>query len=131
MKKANWIAALLMTFALLAGCAGQEQQNAPGAAVETYLQAIVEGSEEKVATVSCADWEETARGEVASFAGVKARLDGLDCTARSADGPETIVDCKGKIIATYNNEDSDFPLEGRAYKVVQEGDEWRVCGYGE
>lgn len=129
MKNAFLIAVLLLILVLFAGCDGQKDP--AGAAVETYLQAIVEADEEKIATASCAEWEETARGEVASFAGVKARLEGLACTARSSDNASAIVDCQGKIIATYNNEDSDFPLEGRAYQVVQQGGEWVVCGYGE
>lgn len=121
---------VILLLALLAACGGNAQ-DVPGRAVETYLQAITEGNEERIATVSCADWEETARGEVAAFVGVKARLEGVQCTARSATGDEAVVDCQGKIVATYNNEDSDFPLEGRSYRVIQEAGEWRVCGYGE
>ena len=114
----------------MTGCDGNGQDK-PGAAVETYLQAITAGDQERVATVSCAAWEETARGEVASFAGVKTRLNGVECSSRSTSGDEAVVDCKGEIVATYNNEDSSFSLEGRAYRVVREAGEWMVCGYGE
>ena len=36
--------------------------------------------------------------------------------------------CKGKIVATYNNEDQELDLSVRTYQVVQEGGEWLVCG---
>ena len=130
MKKTFWLFALLIVLAALAGCGGSAADQ-PGATVETYLQAITAGDQDRMATVSCAAWEETARGEVAAFLGVKASLVDVDCTARSTGGDETVVDCKGKIVASYNGEDSDFPLDGRAYRVIREDGEWRMCGYGE
>jgi hypothetical protein len=130
MNKIFWLIVLLIVLPGLTGCDGNGQDK-PGAAVETYLQAITTGDQDRIAAVSCAAWEETARGEVASFAGVKTRLNGLECLSRSTNGDEEVVDCKGEIVATYNDEDSSFSLEGRAYRVVREAGEWFVCGYGE
>jgi hypothetical protein len=130
MKTTFWLVVLLLALPVLTACGGNAQDQ-PGTAVETYLQAITEGDQDRIATVSCAAWEETARGEVAAFAGVKTRLVDVNCAARSTNSDSAVVDCKGKIVATYNNEDSDFPLEGRAYKMVRENGEWLVCGYGE
>ena len=121
---------VLLTLLVLSACASA-QTDAPARAVEAYLEAIVTGDADAAALVSCADWEETARSEVAAFAGVEARLEGAACTSRAGSGPITLVDCTGAIVATYNNEDADFPLEGRAYQTAEEGGEWHVCGYGE
>lgn len=128
MKTRFWLG--ILSLLLLAGCGGGAQDQ-PAAAVLTYLQSITAGDEERIASISCAEWEETARGEVASFMGVKARLEGVSCSSRSNSGDTAVVDCKGKIVATYNNEDADFPLEELPYRVIREGGEWRVCGYGE
>jgi hypothetical protein len=130
MKTIFWLGILVVTSTLLLGCGGKSQDE-QGAVVEAYLQAITEGDDNRIASVSCADWEETARGEVASFVGVKTRLEGVECTTRSTKDDKAVVDCQGKIVATYNDEDSNFPLEGRAYRVIREGGEWLVCGYGE
>jgi hypothetical protein len=37
-----------------------------------------------------------------------------------------IVQCDGKIVATYGTEDTEFPLT--SYRVVQEDGEWKWCG---
>ena len=80
-------------------------------------------------SLSCASWESQAQTEADSMTAVTARLEGLACQESGKDGSTTLVTCKGKIVATYNNEDQDIPLDGRTYKVVQESNEWRMCGY--
>ena len=40
-----------------------------------------------------------------------------------------VVSCEGNIIATYSGEDAPFPLNARQYLSVEEGGEWRMCGY--
>ena len=82
-----------------------------------------------MSALSCAAWEQDARMEFDSFQAITTRLDGLSCSATSTDKDKTSVTCKGKIVATYNNEDQDFDLSVRTYQVVNQGGEFLVCGY--
>jgi hypothetical protein len=56
-------------------------------------------------------------------------LENLTCTTTGTEGATTQVSCQGKIVATYNNEDQQLDLSVRVYQVVQQGDEYLVCGY--
>jgi hypothetical protein len=120
---------LLIAALLFSSCAsaGGEADSAP-AAIERYIQAIVAQDETAAASLSCAAWEAEALTEVHAFDGVTARLEDLSCT----EGPTedaTVVNCTGTIIATYQGEDRPLDLSARAYLAVQEGGEWRMCGY--
>lgn len=131
MKKVLYLSLLILTL-LLAACSGPAANaDKPGAAVETYLQAIVEANADNAAKVSCADWESSARDEVAAFNGVKARLDKVSCKAETTSSSNATVGCTGAIVATYNNEDQSFDLRDRKFTVVQQDGEWLVCGYGQ
>ena len=131
MKKFGILLTILIISGLLTACKGPTQGDAPGAAVEKYFQAIVSGDADSIATLSCPDWEATARGEVDAFAGVKARLDETACKSVSNQKDQAVVECSGGIIATYNNEDQNFDMTGRRFNVVQQNGEWLVCGYGQ
>ncbi|NMB89035.1 MAG: hypothetical protein GYA17_11800 [Chloroflexi bacterium] len=117
---------------LLAACSsnGAAEGADPAAqAVEGYLTALVDENADQLATASCAAWEEQATLELDSFMGVEASLQDLACqTTGDADG-SSLVQCTGKIVATYNNEQQELDLAGRTYQVSQEEGEWRVCGY--
>jgi galactitol-specific phosphotransferase system IIB component len=115
---------------LLAACGGGSgtSDQAPKA-VEAYLQALVSQNADKLANLSCKDWEKNATMELDSFQAVSATLEGLTCKQSGSEGNNILVTCQGKIVATYNNEKQDLDLSGRTYKVAQEGGEWRVCGY--
>ena len=117
----------ILSTLLLTACASRND-NAPAKAVEDYLKALVAKDENRLSTLSCGDWEDEALLELDSFQGVTARLDGATCAQTGTDGDTALVLCKGKIIATYNNEDQDLDLSVRTYQVVQEGGEWLVCG---
>ena len=127
------LALVFLLVALLAACSGSGGSSADpaGAAVETYLQAIVEANTDGAARVACADWESSARDEVASFQGVKARLENVDCKTESTGSGTATVGCTGAIVATYNNEDQSFDLKDRKFTAVERDGEWLVCGYGE
>lgn len=127
------LAVVLLLVVLLSACSGGGGSGADpaGAAVETYLQAIVEANPDGAAMASCADWESSARDEVASFMGVKAWLENVDCKSESTASGTATVGCTGAIVATYNNENQSFDLEGRKFNVVERDGEWLVCGYGE
>ena len=111
----------------LAGCQGGKS----GAVqtVENYYQALVERDDVRFASYTCAAWEESALLEYDSFAGVEIALDGLSCQETGQEGDATLVTCEGKIAATYGNEQMDFPLGDRLHRLVNEGGDWRVCGY--
>ena len=122
---------LLAAAFLLAACGGGEQAGGSPAvgAVEGYLQALVAKDSAKLANQSCKDWESQATLEMDSFQAVTAVLEGVACKETGKDGSTTYVNCQGNIVATYNNEKQSLDLSPRTYKVVQEGGEWRVCGY--
>ena len=131
MRKYSWLVLSLMLAAalLLAACGGQSKGSPAAQAVEGYLQALVGKDLPKLSTLSCKDWESQATLEMDSFQAVTAQLEGLACKESGQDGDATLVTCEGSISATYNNEKQSLPLNTRSYKVVQEGGEWRVCGY--
>jgi hypothetical protein len=123
---------------LLAACGGAgatsgptQPPAAPGSvkAVQDYLQAVVSKDVDKVSTLSCKDWEQSAVQEVDSLQAVKAELSGLVCTQSGSDAAGALVKCQGKIVITYNTEQQDLDLSLRTYKVSQVGGDWLVCGY--
>lgn len=122
----------LLAGALFAGAAGcGENNNAGGApgAVEAYYQALVAKDSERLATLSCADWEDDARTELESFGAVKTSLESMQCEQSGADGELALVACSGKISADYNGEILEINLADRTYLAREEGGEWRMCGY--
>jgi hypothetical protein len=117
----------LLAVLLLAAC--QSQPGGAVQAVEEYYQALVDRDDARFTGYTCAAWEEQALLEFDSFAGVKIKLEGLNCEEAGTEGNETLVACSGKIAATYGSEQMDFPLDGRMHRVVNENGDWRVCGY--
>lgn len=111
----------------LSACA-PKSSNAPAKAVEDYLNALVAKDSNRLTTLSCKDWEDGALLELDSFQAVITKLDGMACTQTGTDGDTALVLCKGKIIATYNNENQELDLSTRTYQVVQQGGDWLVCG---
>ncbi|PWB72570.1 MAG: hypothetical protein C3F07_11560 [Anaerolineales bacterium] len=107
---------------------GSSNSNAPAKAVENYLNALVAKDADRLPTLVCGDWEEDALIELDSFQAVDVRLDNASCSQTGTDGDTALVNCAGRIIATYNNEDQELDLSVRTYQVVQEGGDWLVCG---
>ena len=123
---------LLLIVVLLAGLAlaacASRKEDAPSKAVEDYLNALVAKDSDRLTTLSCSDWEDDALLELDSFQAVTTKLDGLACQQTGTDGDTALVLCKGKIVATYNNEDQELDLSVRTYQVVQQDGDWLVCG---
>lgn len=113
---------------LLAACASQPTGTASDT-VQNYLQARVDKNVDAMIGLSCSEWEASARTEAASFASMNAVLDNVTCTDAGTDSDATLVTCSGKIVTTYNGEGRDWPLEDFTFKVVEDGGEWRMCGY--
>jgi hypothetical protein len=121
----NFIIVLLI-MAFLAACTSD---STPDAAVEKYLQAIVEKDSAQVSTLSCGEWETNALIMLDSFQAVSAELENLNCeeAGTSQDGM-SVVSCTGKILATYGNELQEFDLSIQDYLVKNDNGEWLVCG---
>ncbi len=118
---------LIIAASFLTACASTNN-SAPAKAVEDYLNTLVAKDADRLPTLVCGDWEEDALIELDSFQAVTARLDNVACTQAGTDGETALVNCTGKIIASYNNEDQELDLSVRTYQVVQEGGDWLVCG---
>jgi hypothetical protein len=113
---------------VLAGCGSTE--GAPRA-IEDYLEALVAGDADRLVNLACAAWEADARIEADSFDAVSPTLTGGSCQTAGTEGDYTLVTCTGAIVATYNDELREFPLEERVYRALFEGGDWRMCGYQE
>ena len=117
---------ILISLILFASCAAKEPQIA---VVEAYLEGIVSQDEITVANFSCEEWEFDALLEMDSFLAVSPQLKDLQCTLVGSDEQSTFVNCTGAIVATYNEEQQEFDLSIRTYRVIEEAGEWVVCGY--
>ena len=117
----------ILTTLFLTACAA-DNSNGPAKAVENYLNALVTKDENRLPTLVCGDWEEDALIELDSLQAVTARLEDVACTQTGTDGDTALVNCTGKLVATYNNEDQELDLSVRTYDVVQQDGDWLVCG---
>ena len=96
--------------------------------MQEYLNALVAKDANRLPTLVCGDWDEDALIELDSLQAVTARLDNVACTQTGTDGNTALVNCSGKLVATYNNEDQELDLSVRTYQVVQQNGDWLVCG---
>jgi len=123
---------LILLVALVANISltacSSSNSDAPAQAVETYLNTLVAKDADRLPTLVCGDWEEDALIELDSFQAVTPRLEDVSCRQTGTDGDTALVNCSGKIIATYNDEDQELDLSVRTYEVLQEGGDWLVCG---
>ncbi len=123
---------LLLLLPLAACTSTSNNQAAAAAAVQSYWQAMVDRDLNKVVGLSCANWESQARTEFNSFSAVTLKLDNVACQpAGEAGGAGAAVQvtCTGSIIANYGAEDLTIDIANRTYQVVNEGGDWRMCGY--
>ena len=133
MRKNLWalVALVIVLSLLLAACAGPGAvaKDPAAAAVESYLAATVAKDTARVSSLACKDWEQEALLEMDAFQAVTAELTNVSCKNSGADGSATLVACTGSITTTYNGEKQSLDLSRQTYKVVQEGGDYRVCGY--
>ena len=120
---------ILALLLLLAACSAASPVNSAASAVESYLQSLVRRDLNGAVNASCAAWEEQARLEYNSFEAVKLELQDVQCKETGQDSPYTLVACTGTIVANYGNEDLQIDVADRSYQVIQEGGEWKMCGY--
>lgn len=121
------ISIVILVVPLLSACSSSKHPSAR--AVEDYLTALSAKDVNTLTVLSCADWESSALLEYDSMQAVDTRLEGLSCEPSGTDGDTHLVQCQGKLLATYNGEDQEFDLSVRTYEVVQQGGDYLVCGY--
>jgi hypothetical protein len=108
---------------VLAACAVGEARD-PAKTAERYLQAKVNGDAKTLRSLLCSEMEANLEREAMAFSSVTGvRLEGMACERQ---GTSDTVRCKGKIVALYGAQQTEFPLT--AYRVVQEDGEWKWCG---
>lgn len=120
----------LVVLSLLLAACGSSGSDAPAAAVEAYLNALVAKDAERLPTLVCGEWEEEALIELDSLQAVSAGLESVSCTQTGTDGAMALVDCTGSIVLTYDTEDQTIDLSNFTYRVAEEGGDWLVCGTG-
>jgi len=120
--------ALLVTLILAACSSGNGAQDA-AVVVEEYLQAQVNKDSNGMVNLSCSAWEEGALLEYQSLAALTISLEDMACQVEAQDEQSAQVTCDGKMVFNYGTEVLEVSLADKAYRVVFEGDEWRMCGY--
>lgn len=124
------IISLFLISLLITGCGeSQKLASTPEQVVTSYLEALVSKNSDSLSLLSCADWEPNAIMELDSFQAVDVRMEGLICKSIGMEDDINLVNCQGKIIATYNGEDQDIDLSVRNYRVIEQDGENLVCGY--
>jgi hypothetical protein len=126
-KKHLWV--VVAAAVILAGCSSGVSTEDAGPAIEAYLESLVAKDPVEAVTLSCIDWEESARAEALSLEAVEVQLQGLACQAAGEQGEFTVVDCEGVLIANYGGEDQTIELGDRSYLAVVEDGVWKMCGY--
>lgn len=119
---------LVLTVAMFLSACGKAPDPA-AKAVEDYVTALVNKDSARLSVLSCADWEANAMLELDSLQAVATQLQGLACTVTGRSGTTSDVNCQGKILTTYNNEQQQLDLSARTYQVVKQGGDYLVCGY--
>jgi len=122
----SFLLILLFIPLMLSACAGGG--DAPAQTVELYYQALVEKDQDRLISLSCAEYESMALLEFDSFLSVETTLENVSCQTASQEGGSARVTCQGAIAASYEGEIREFSLSGQTYLVTQEAGEWRVCG---
>jgi outer membrane lipoprotein-sorting protein len=125
-KKITFVLVLVLGMLLLSACA---QKDAPAVAVENYIRALVNKDSSQLVNTTCKAWEDSARMELDGFTGVNIQAQDLKCATAGEDGSDSLVNCTGKIVASYNGENQEFPVGRQTYRATLEDNEWRMCGY--
>lgn len=117
----------VLLLALATGCSANQDKAAQ--AVEAYFQALQSKNEAAMISHTCSSWEADARTEFNSFSAVEITLNDFSCQQNDQAGDFTLVSCQGALVASYGAEDLVLDFSERVYKVIQEGGDWRMCGY--
>jgi len=124
----NMIIAVVLGLSIFLSACGAASSNGAVDAVEGYVNALANKDEAALVSLSCADWESDATIELDSFQLVTITLDSFACQQTGTDGEFSLVDCKGKMLLSYNEEAQELDLSTRTYQVVEQDGDWLVCG---
>lgn len=120
---------LLLASLVLTACNSGTGKSAAVQTMEAYMQAFNAKDYDTIAPLTCKDWEPQAFLEIDSFQGVETQLQDMVCSETGTDGDATLVQCTGKIIASYGNEKQEFDMSLRTYQLIEQSGNWLVCGY--
>jgi hypothetical protein len=120
---------LLILLALMIVACQKSQGSSASSVVGDYFKALVAKDANQAVNLSCTAWEEQAQLDADTFAINPATAENVQCKTAGEDGDATLVSCTGKLVLDYNGEKQEIDLADRTYRVVQEGGEWRMCGY--
>jgi hypothetical protein len=124
-NKLLYLIILIFILSSLVACSPKDQA---GKTVEQYLTALVNKDVEQMVSLSCSEWEEGAIQQADSFQAVKTRLEELSCKETGIDGDYSLVTCSGSLIATYDAEEQNFPLDRQIYQVKDNAGDWCISG---
>ena len=128
MKRFFWVSlTVTICFLVLSACSAKQSPSVQ--AVQTYLKALAAKDADTMVSVSCADWESSARLELDSFTAVTPELVDLQCEEASTQDGAVLVACTGMLKLDYEGEVQNLDLSGQFFRTTQEGGEWRMCGY--
>ncbi|MCL4803849.1 MAG: hypothetical protein KJ046_06100 [Anaerolineae bacterium] len=127
----------LLVFLALTACGGsgdggsQSGTDRPARAVESYLNAKVQGDQNGIRSGLCSAMEADLERELHAFETVSnATIENMSCASDDPSSQaETTVRCSGEIVALYGTEETNFPLT--SYRAVSEDGEWKWCGESE
>ena len=120
---------LLALLAFMIVTCQKSQDSGASSVVGDYFKALVAKDANQAVNLSCTAWEEQAQIDADTFAINPATAENIQCTTAGGAGDATLVTCTGKLVLDYNGEEQEIDLADRTYRVVQEGGEWRMCGY--
>jgi len=119
---------IMILFAILfASCSGGE--DGATQAIESYIHALGNKDSVQISNYSCADWEQNALIEVDSLTAVGSKVENLECKQSGQESENVFVTCTGLLALDYDGEAQQIDLSTRTYIALQEGGEWRMCGY--
>lgn len=114
---------LLPMILIFAGCATEAD---PSDTIIKYLEARLNSDVDQLSELSCAAWESQISLQAASFQSIDASLENATCTANGTQDEMMIVECSGKIVYNYDGERNEREIGN--FLVVQEDNEWKMCG---
>ena len=117
---------LLLSF-VISACGSN---SSPADAIENYLEALAAKDQVGAVSYSCAEWEEQALAEGASFVNVEVELRDLNCQVDQQEQESAQVICEGSFLFSYDaGEQQQLDLGDRIFNTINENGAWRMCGY--
>jgi hypothetical protein len=117
---------MLAALTLITACTGNT--DAPARAVEDYLDALASQDANRLALLSCAEWEDDALTTLDSFAAVEVTPVDVSCEAHDVQADSARVTCSGALAASYEGEVRQFDLAEQDFQMVRQSGSWLVCG---